>query len=71
MTGDLIWEKMTDEKSKERSCDETFLVANIGILLILRPINSQTMFVFEVSVETVSDYIKKKIITTRPLPLIS
>lgn len=62
---------MIDEKSKERSCDVIFFVAYIGIYLILRAIHPQKMFICEVAVETVSDYIRKEIITTWLFPLIS
>lgn len=57
--GETKREKMIDENSKDRSCDVIFLVAYIGIYLILRAIHSQKMFICEVTVETVFDYIKK------------
>lgn len=57
-TGETKKEKITCEKNKERPCDVLFLVAYIGIHTILRPIHSQKMFICEVTVEIVSDYIK-------------
>lgn len=69
--GETKRDKMIDERSKERSCDVIFPVAHRRIRLILRAIHSQKMFVCEVTVETVSDYMKKEIITTQPLLLMS
>lgn len=60
---------MIDEKGQEKSCDVIFLLAYIGIHLVWRAIHSQKMFIYEVTVEAVSDYIRKEIITTWPVPL--
>lgn len=68
MRGDLVWEKrnyMQKVKPKgrkglmkreERSYDGIFLVENRGIHLVLRPIHSQQIFMWDITVETVSDY---------------